>query len=102
MLLDEPTNHLDIDSQEILQAVVEGFNGTVLLVSHDRALIDALATQVWAIRPREGVEIYQGSYSEYLSWRRQKEATLASTESTSTNGNNKQGSALHFKFIKEV
>lgn len=89
LLLDEPTNHLDIDSQEILQAVVEGFNGTVLLVSHDRALIDALATQIWAIRPREGVEIYQGSYSDYVSWRRQKEATLLVTDSEVSNGNNK-------------
>lgn len=89
LLLDEPTNHLDIDSQEILQAVVEGFNGTVLLVSHDRALIDALATQIWAIRPREGVEIFQGTYTEYVSWRRQKEANLAVKESTSTNSNNK-------------
>lgn len=89
LLLDEPTNHLDIDSQEILQAVIEGFNGTVLLVSHDRALIDALSTQIWAIRPREGVEIYQGTYTEYVSWRRQKEATLIASETTSTNGNNK-------------
>jgi len=89
LLLDEPTNHLDIDSQEILQAVVEGFNGTVLLVSHDRALIDALATQVWAIRPREGVEIYEGSYSEYVSWRKQKEARLAEASATTSNGNSK-------------
>ncbi|MEO1288259.1 MAG: ABC-F family ATP-binding cassette domain-containing protein [Chloroflexota bacterium] len=86
LLLDEPTNHLDIDSQEILQAVVEGFSGTVLLVSHDRAFIDALATQIWAIRPREGVEIYKGSYSEYTSWRRQKEARLAEAQA-SANGN---------------
>lgn len=89
LLLDEPTNHLDIDSQEILQAVIEGFNGTVLLVSHDRALIDALATQVWAIRPREGVEIYEGTYTEYVSWRRQKEATLIASESVSINDNDK-------------
>ncbi|MGJ3241210.1 MAG: ABC-F family ATP-binding cassette domain-containing protein [Anaerolineae bacterium] len=83
LLLDEPTNHLDIDSQEILQVVIEGFNGTVLLVSHDRALIDALATQIWAIRPREGVEIYEGSYSEYVSWRKDKEARLATRNGTS-------------------
>ncbi|GAB5492513.1 MAG: ABC-F family ATP-binding cassette domain-containing protein [Phototrophicaceae bacterium] len=83
LLLDEPTNHLDIDAQEILQAVIEGYDGTVLLVSHDRYLIDALATQVWAIRPREGVEIYTGSYSEYVSWRKQKEARLAESQATS-------------------
>lgn len=88
LLLDEPTNHLDIDAQEILQAVIEGYEGTVLLVSHDRYLIDALATQVWAIRPREGVEIYSGSYSEYVSWRKQKEARLAEAQATS-NGTSK-------------
>ncbi|MGB7337469.1 MAG: ABC-F family ATP-binding cassette domain-containing protein [Phototrophicaceae bacterium] len=86
LLLDEPTNHLDIDSQEILQAVIEGFNGTVLLVSHDRALIDALSTQVWAIRPSEGVDIYEGTYSEYMSWRRQREALqMAQQQQSSTN-----------------
>ena len=44
LLLDEPTNHLDLPSQEILQAVLSEFKGTILLVSHDRYLIDALAT----------------------------------------------------------
>ncbi len=88
LLLDEPTNHLDIDAQEILQAVVEGYEGTVLLVSHDRYLIDALATQIWAIRPREGVEIYKGTYSEYVSWRKQKEVRLAEAQAT-PNGTSK-------------
>ena len=45
LLLDEPTNHLDIDSQDVLQAVLAQFDGTILLASHDRYLIDALATQ---------------------------------------------------------
>src|SRR5690606_10652867 len=75
LLLDEPSNHLDIDSQEILQAVIEGYDGTVLLVSHDRYLVDALASQIWAIRPREGIEIFEGGYQEYLAWRKQKEAS---------------------------
>jgi ATP-binding cassette, subfamily F, member 3 len=74
LLLDEPTNHLDIDSQEILQAVIEAYTGTVLLVSHDRYLVDALASQIWAIRPKEGIEIFEGGYQEYLAWRKQKEA----------------------------
>jgi ATP-binding cassette subfamily F protein 3 len=49
LVLDEPTNHLDIPSQEILQAVLDGFPGTIILVSHDRYFIDALATQVWTL-----------------------------------------------------
>lgn len=63
LLLDEPTNHLDIASQEILEEVLADFNGTVLLVSHDRYLINALATQVWIIEDGE-LRIYDGNYSD--------------------------------------
>jgi ATP-binding cassette subfamily F protein 3 len=66
LLLDEPTNHLDIPSQEILQEVLDEFAGTILLVSHDRYLIDALATQIWEIDEEKGVlRVFKGSYSEY-------------------------------------
>ena len=51
LLLDEPTNHLDISSQEILQSVLDAYKGTILLVSHDRYLVDALATQIWKLIP---------------------------------------------------
>jgi ATP-binding cassette subfamily F protein 3 len=49
LVLDEPTNHLDIPSQEILQTVLDDFPGSILLISHDRYFIDALATQIWAL-----------------------------------------------------
>jgi len=66
LLLDEPTNHLDIPSQEILQDVIREFNGTVLMVSHDRFLIDALATEVWEIDPgQKRMHVFKGTYSEY-------------------------------------
>ena len=66
LLLDEPTNHLDIPSQEILQEVLDQFQGTILLVSHDRYLIDALATQVWEIDEANGIlRTFKGSYSQY-------------------------------------
>ncbi|MBW8012933.1 MAG: ABC-F family ATP-binding cassette domain-containing protein [Chloroflexi bacterium] len=66
LLLDEPTNHLDIPSQEVLQKVLAEFNGTILMVSHDRYLIDALATQVWAIDPEsKSMQVYGGNYSAY-------------------------------------
>jgi ATP-binding cassette subfamily F protein 3 len=72
LLLDEPTNHLDILSQEILEAVLADFPGTILLVSHDRYLIDALATQIWSLE--EGrLEVFKGSWSEYVGWREAKE-----------------------------
>jgi ATP-binding cassette subfamily F protein 3 len=66
LLLDEPTNHLDLPSQEILQSVLADFKGTILLVSHDRFLIDALATQVWEVIPaRQELVVFKGTYSEY-------------------------------------
>jgi ATP-binding cassette subfamily F protein 3 len=68
LLLDEPTNHLDIPSQEILEAVLADFPGTILLVSHDRYLIDALATQIWSVNEGQ-LEVFQGSWSEYVEWR---------------------------------
>ena len=65
LLLDEPTNHLDILSQEVLEDVLGAFNGTILFVSHDRYLIDALATHVWAIEAGRLV-VYEGNYSDML------------------------------------
>jgi ATP-binding cassette subfamily F protein 3 len=83
LLLDEPTNHLDIDSQEILQQVLEEFSGTILLVSHDRYLIRALATQIWAVS-EGGLEIFDGTYEEYTAARRQRAS--ASAASAAANG----------------
>jgi len=69
LLLDEPTNHLDIPSQEILQDVLAVYPGTMLLVSHDRYLIDALATQIWEISPeKRKLRVYQGTYSQYREY----------------------------------
>ncbi|MEN6572584.1 MAG: ABC-F family ATP-binding cassette domain-containing protein [Anaerolineaceae bacterium] len=72
LLLDEPTNHLDLPSQEILQSVLADFRGTILLVSHDRFLIDALSTQVWEVIPaRQELVVFEGTYSEYKASRTQ-------------------------------
>ncbi|MDX1415400.1 MAG: ABC-F family ATP-binding cassette domain-containing protein [Candidatus Promineifilaceae bacterium] len=68
LLLDEPTNHLDIPSQEILQSVLEQFDGTILLVSHDRYLVSRLATQVWEIED-EQMQVFEGKYEDYLRFR---------------------------------
>jgi len=66
LLLDEPTNHLDIPSQEILQEVLSAYQGTILLVSHDRYLIDALGTQIWEILPGEAtLQVFEGGYTQY-------------------------------------
>lgn len=70
LLLDEPTNHLDLPSQEILQSLLGAYGGTILLVSHDRYLIDALATQIWEVFPdQRALRFFEGTYSEYKSAR---------------------------------
>lgn len=74
LMLDEPSNHLDIESQEILQNVLAAFDGTILLVSHDRYLIEALATQIWAASPGK-LEVFEGTYREYVAARQAKETT---------------------------
>jgi ATP-binding cassette, subfamily F, member 3 len=72
LLLDEPTNHLDIPSQEILQNVLQDYQGTILLVTHDRYLIDALGTQIWEIQPEQAtLSVFQGNYSEYRNLQEQ-------------------------------
>ena len=74
LLLDEPTNHLDIPSQEILESVLEDYTGTILLISHDRYLVDALATQIWEVDPDEqSLNVFKGTYSELRAEREQKE-----------------------------
>jgi ATP-binding cassette subfamily F protein 3 len=71
LLLDEPTNHLDIPAQETLQEALENFEGTILLVSHDRYLIDRLATQVWELRDGR-LRVYGDGYQNYLTRRDQE------------------------------
>ncbi len=84
LLLDEPTNHLDIPSQEILQEVLQDYKGTILLVSHDRYLIDALGTQIWEIDPGEAhLTVFEGTYTQL---RQQKEAVLTAAVEARLNG----------------
>ncbi|MCX6050120.1 MAG: ABC-F family ATP-binding cassette domain-containing protein [Chloroflexi bacterium] len=70
LLLDEPTNHLDIPAQEVLQEVLESFQGTILMVSHDRYLIDRLATQIWEVRD-ERLHVFEGPYTAFVAARDQ-------------------------------
>jgi ATP-binding cassette subfamily F protein 3 len=81
LLLDEPTNHLDIPSQEILEAVLDDYAGTILLVTHDRYLIDALGTQIWEINPDETtLDLFEGTYSQRREERERLAALRAAQE----------------------
>jgi len=80
LLLDEPTNHLDIPSQEVLQSVLDSYKGTILLVTHDRYLVDALATQIWEINPDESqMTTFDGTYSQ-MKEEREKEVARSSAQ----------------------
>lgn len=68
LVLDEPTNHLDISSREALEGVLSDYEGAILFVSHDRYLIDRLATRVWAVEDGT-IKVYQGNYGDYLRQR---------------------------------
>ena len=63
--MDEPTNHLDLPSQEVLQELLQDFPGTILLVSHDRYLVDKLATEIWALKDGQ-LQVFHGSYRQYI------------------------------------
>src|SRR5205814_2811658 len=65
LVLDEPTNHLDLESRESLEAALEAFPGTVLLVSHDRALLDAIAERTLAVED-ETIRSYDGGWADYV------------------------------------
>jgi ATP-binding cassette subfamily F protein 3 len=65
LVVDEPTNHLDLESREALEAALEAFPGTILLVSHDRALLDAVAHRTLAIEERR-LSSYDGGWADYV------------------------------------
>lgn len=64
LLLDEPTNHLDVPAQEVLQTVLENFDGTIILVSHDRYLVNRLATQIWDLQAGQ-LRVFDMDYQAY-------------------------------------
>jgi ATP-binding cassette subfamily F protein 3 len=68
LMLDEPTNHLDIPSTETLQDALARFEGSVLFVSHDRYLVEAVATHVWAMEDGQ-LHVLPGGWDAYLTWR---------------------------------
>ncbi|MDQ3066338.1 MAG: ABC-F family ATP-binding cassette domain-containing protein, partial [Actinomycetota bacterium] len=76
LVLDEPTNHLDLESREALEAALEAFPGTVLLVSHDRAVLDAVAERIVAVE-HGALRSYPGGWADYVRIRGDESAAPA-------------------------
>jgi ATP-binding cassette, subfamily F, member 3 len=79
LVLDEPTNHLDLENREALEAALDAFPGTMLLVSHDRALLDAVAERTLAIEDGE-LHSYDGGWAEMLRRREERSARAVKPE----------------------
>jgi ATP-binding cassette subfamily F protein 3 len=73
LIIDEPTNHLDLESREALEDALRTFDGTLLLVSHDRALLDAVGTRTIAIEDKK-LESHLGGWADYLRVREERKA----------------------------
>jgi len=76
LLMDEPTNHLDMASCDVLEEALEGYDGTLVIISHDRHFIDAVATMILEV-DRGKVEAYPGNWEEYQAKKAQLEAAAA-------------------------
>jgi ATP-binding cassette subfamily F protein 3 len=81
LILDEPTNHLDVESIEVLEDAIEQYDGTVLLVSHDRELLRALTTRMWVLYERH-ITDFDGNFAEWevVSAERQHAASVRAAE----------------------
>jgi ATP-binding cassette subfamily F protein 3 len=81
LILDEPTNHLDVESIEELEDAIESYDGTVLIVSHDRALLRTLTTRVWVLHDRH-ITDFDGTFSEWevVSAERRHAASVVAAE----------------------
>ena len=82
ILMDEPTNHLDIDSKEILEDAILDYEGSMLIISHDRYFLNKIAVKILEMKS-DGMDEYLGNYSYYEN--KQKELKESSTETYSVN-----------------
>ncbi len=83
LLLDEPTNHLDIESREVLEEALESFEGTVVLISHDRAFLANVATRIWNVENGR-IADFAGGFDEWQERQRELAAGVSAAPSRST------------------
>ncbi|QGY28662.1 ABC transporter ATP-binding protein [Pantoea cypripedii] len=112
MILDEPTNDLDVETLELLEELIDGYQGTVLLVSHDRQFVDNTVTECWIFEGNGEIGAFVGGYhdaqQQRAAYKQQKSAPVAKTtasaeKSAEKNEANKRGSGkLSFNLTREL
>lgn len=110
LILDEPTNDLDVETLELLEELVANYEGTILLVSHDREFIDNTATTVWAFEGDGAVNKVVGGYQDYVSYLQrispkssaQESAKKTKTESQSGKAPANTKKKLSYKEVREL
>jgi ATP-binding cassette subfamily F protein uup len=100
LVLDEPTNDLDIESLELLEAALQDYAGTLLLVSHDRAFLDNVVTQTIAAEGAGAWKEYAGGYSDYL--RQRPVAGVENIEKKASPGRERSRVKLSYKETREL
>ncbi|OTQ75268.1 MULTISPECIES: ABC transporter ATP-binding protein [unclassified Gilliamella] len=85
LVLDEPTNDLDIETLELLEELVNDYQGTVLLVSHDRQFVDNVVTQCWFFEEQGRIGIYAGGYTDALQQQQQTKPVSAQATNSKSN-----------------
>ena len=102
LILDEPTNDLDIDTLNVLEEFLENFPGVLILVSHDRYLLDKMSEQLFIMEGEGAVSIYNGNYSDYrVSLENAKEVTNTKKETVPEKPKETSSKKLSFKEQKE-
>lgn len=76
LVLDEPTNHLDIPSRESLEDALDEYDGTIIVVSHDRFFLDKIANRTLSFEPDGEVFVFNGNYTEFHDWKASRAAEL--------------------------
>ena len=107
LVLDEPTNDLDLETLELLEGLIVDYQGTVLVVSHDRAFLDDVSTSILAIEPDGEVREYDGGYNDYFRANQerisaQSKTTAASTTNPPKSSSEERARKLNFKEKKEL
>ena len=85
MVLDEPTHHLDIATRERMEEALESYTGTLIVVSHDRLLLDRLAERLIIVQDGQ-VQQYPGSYSDYVQSGKDEERVAETLQSINNFG----------------